>query len=145
MKVNVLSLVDGSVVVDAAAELSFGTVHRGAHCPSPVLIRVEKTTENNILGMTLFLQDLGGLTGSSFGYYVSSGFTGGIDYTNLLTSHFVLEEGATGPYPAAGYSGVELGITGGQFSDLAWLDVEIDGSAPVGLSQANYRFVYDYN
>lgn len=145
MKVDVLSLSDGSVIAPSITELSFGTVRRGQHCDSPVLIKLDKTVENEITGIRMFLQDDGGLTGTQFGYYTSEGFTGGIDHTNLLVNHFDREQGLTGGWPAAGYTGVDLGVTGGLPNSLIWLDVEVGAVDPIGTSQANYRFVYDFN
>ena len=153
MKVDILSLLDGEVVATGVSDLSFGTVRRGQHCDSPVLIKFEKTVESEILGIKMFLQSDGGLTGSAFGYYVDPGFTGGVDYTNLLTNHFDLVPGVTGGWPhgATGSepsywgSGIDVGVTGGSLSDMVWLDVEVGYSGPVGTSQANYMVVYDFN
>ena len=153
MKVDVLSLLDGQTVTDGATDLSFGVVKRGLHCGSPVLIKFEKTVESEVLGIKVFLQDDGGLTGSSFGYFVSPSFTGGIDYTNLLTEHFTVvpgmtggwPHGVTGPFPPYWDDGVDVGITGGAVSDHMWLDVEAGASGPLGTSQANFMVVYDFN
>lgn len=144
MKLIVYSPVDGSVVSSTTSDISFGTVTLGQYCDTPVLIGLEKTVEANILGVKMFLQDDGGLTGSSFGYYTQTGFTGGIDHTNLLTEKFELVP-SPGAWPSAGYTGVEVGVTGGNPVGLVWLDLQVGASGPVGTSQINYRFVYDYN
>lgn len=139
-------MTSGTVVLPGADDISFGTVRRGYHCGSPVLIRFSKSVENNLIGVKLFLQDDGGLSGTQFGYYVSPGFTGGLDYTNLVTNHFVIEPGSSGAeYPADNLSGVSLGVTGGQFTSYVWLDVEVGAGDNLGTSQASYRLVYDYN
>lgn len=143
MKLNVLSPVDGSVV-SSSTEISFGTVRLGQYCSTPAVISLQKTAENNILGVKMFLQDDGGLTGSKFGYYTQVGFTGGIDNTNLLTGVFQVDTNP-GAWPAAGHTGVSVGVTGGNPVGLVWLDLQVGASGPIGTTQANYRFVYDFN
>ena len=106
MKINVLSPVNGSVVSASATDISFGNVHRGEHSDSVALIDLKKTTENNILGINMYLQDDGGLTGSQFGYYMNSDFYPGIDHNGAIIG------GVTGGLTGASATGFTGGITG---------------------------------
>lgn len=171
MKVIFCDATSGEVLEQQSDSLSFSGVRKGGHS-SPILVRLEKTSEGSILRGKLMLDQLGGLSGyAAFGAYASFGFTGGVNHENLISSHlepspwspmpiYGTSGGSTGvvgylrpsspedpvqPFSISSLPGVDVGFTGGHSSQYVWLDVEAGLTGQSGVSDITYRFVYDYN
>ena len=171
MKVIFCDASTGEVLEQQSDSLSFGGVKKGGHS-SPILIRLEKTTEESVMRGKLMMEHLGGLSGAAeFGAYTSFGFTGGVSHENLIKDHLAhspwtpspiygTSGGTTGvvgylrpsspddpvkPFSIATLPGASVGFTGGHTSQYIWLDVEAGLSGQAGISDITYRFVYDYN
>jgi hypothetical protein len=144
MKVSLYNWTNGNLVADSVTGISFGNVRQGQHTDTPVLIKPERSIEDAILEMKLYLQNNGGLSKTSFGHYTSDSYVSGIDHRNNITSHFELATGVTGlDYDEV--TGVPITVRSGEPQDFVWLDAEVGSNETGATSSINYRFVFEFN
>lgn len=171
MKVIFCDATTGEALESQPDSISFSGIRKGEHS-SPILLRLERTTEGEILRGKVMLDQLGGLSGAaSFGAYASFGFTSGVSHENLIKEHLSpspwspmpIYGSSGGPTGIVGYlrpsvkgdptkplsisslQGVDIGFTGGHSSQYLWLDVEAGITGPSGVTDITYRLIYDYN
>lgn len=144
MKIGTYNPTTGQKIADNIKGINFGNVRKGKHCPIPVLIRPE-ITEEDVIGLELYLQNNGGFNKTNFGYFTFSNFVPVKSYEPPLISgyfyisdHFTLVQD-----PPSITGGVPININN-NYGDYIWLDVQPDIDESGSTSTINYRFIFEY-
>jgi len=123
---------------DDATGIDFGTTFQGSHCEEAIIIKPVATNESSFVQMKMALQNQGGLTKSSFGYYLNENLaTGILPGSNLLSDHFDLNES-----PSITGEGVELDASNPEY---VWMDVQAGDKETGSSSSVNFQFSFEYN
>jgi hypothetical protein len=144
MKINAFNPNTGQKIADNIKGINFGNVRKGKHSSIPILIRPE-ITEEDVIGLELYLQNNGGFNKTHFGYFTFSDFVPVKSYEPPLISgyFYISDHFITTPDPPAITGGVHININD-NYGDYIWLDVQPDIDESGGSSTINYRFIFEY-
>jgi len=146
MKIRTYSPQTGNLLAEDITGINFGSVRQGRHGALPVLVRPFADVEV-LTGLELYLQNNGGFSHTSYGYFTNSDFVPGVhSWTSddsaypAISDHFT--EVSDPPQP---YGGVSLGVDGDGYGDYVWLDVQPGQTETGSTSSINYRFIFEYS
>lgn len=144
IKIESYNPVDMQKLADDVTGIDFGSVVRGNHNSTAVVIK-PVADGGTFDQLALFLEDDGGLNHCQFGKYASSSPITGIEPgDNRLSDYFVEASGVSDVSEIPGLSDDGIVLTAGA-PEYVWIDVEAGiGETNLGAQGVNFRFVFEY-
>ncbi|MBD3261252.1 MAG: hypothetical protein GF334_06140 [Candidatus Altiarchaeales archaeon] len=146
MKVETYNPSNMQLISGDVSGVDFGTVVRGNHNGTAVVILPKAEGGETLSALALFLENNGGLNHSQFGKYKSSTATQGITPgSNYLSDYFVEARGVSDLTNLSALSDRGLVLTASS-PEYIWMDVEVGNSeSSLGEESVNFRFIFEYS
>lgn len=142
MKIARYNPSDMSLISEDVTGLSFGDVVLGNYCNNVVAIKPVLESEN-LTSLGLYLEDRAGLDHTRFGLYKAATTQVGILPGDSRLNTSLMEAPGVSDYSQFSDYRVSYNVSDPEYT---WLDANVGLSENIfGISNLNFRFVFEYN
>lgn len=146
MRVDQYNPVNMTLLASDITGVDFGSVVKGNHNSSAIVIKPVAEGSETITQLALFLEDNAGMNNTQFGKFKNAAPTPGIAAGSAYLSDYFQEvEDISDVSQIPAYSDYGL-VFNASSPEYAWIDAEVgDTETTLGQQAVNFRFIFEYS